>query len=567
MKRFVGALLATVTIVGLSLAITPARADSVPAEQIVAPNEPGLGYFGFRSSPDFGLVFSSSHLLGFESSGNQVSAIHVCTSVLDSACSKADLWKYVATLAMCTSATDSNCIEAITAKDKDGNPLATSVVQSFPSKRDQDYVGDVSQNLPTGGQLPLIDIPGAPHAGGSLYLPEVRIQGRKDLQRGDKSFNVDNINIGLYAVTIAHGNNYSVYYESDRAGDYVNRDWNAGKNGTQPGCIVNDTTTCAQQQALPLDVKFGIKIRTSFPIPGWFHGRAGGPEIQMESTPNGGTSLSLTANPVISPIIYVWKKKSDLPTDLTTYIASLPKPLGGSGSGAGNHALQDGDPNLWSLLFDTTNFDQGSMNMFLHWLPVVGDKATADPTYWTFIAEEGTLHGTSCNAPNNTLAGIVSTNATQYLAGPPSWNANDQTLDYKVASAHFQANGEVFKGSYDLAINADMARCLYGFSKAPVKASVSIVSSDGTEQVATTVISETNNWIYLAAKGFTFSNPLVKVKLTQDKPISPATSNPVKSLPTPSKATLLTCIKGKATKLVKSSTCPTGYKVKGQISK
>ena len=563
MKRLFSAALATMMIIGLSSAVVSARADSIPAEQIVAPQEPGLGYFGFRSSPDFGLVFSSSHLLGIESDGSQVKAIHNCTSDTDPQCNKVDLWKYVATLNMCASATDSNCIEAVTAKDKDGNPLTTSVAQSFPGKRDQDYVGDISQDLPTGGQLPLIDIPGAPHTGGSLYLPEVRIQGIKDLKRGDPKFSVANINIGLYAVTIAHGNNYSVYRESDRVSDYVNRDWNAGMNGTQPGCIVNDATTCAQQQALPVDVKFGLKIRTSFPIPGWFHGRVAGPEIEMSSLPNGGTSLSLTANPVISPIVYVWKKKSDLPADLTSYIASLPKPLGGTGSGAGNPTLQAGDPNQWSLLFDTTNFNQDSMNMFLHWLPVVGDKATADPTYWTFLAERETLNQTNCQSPTNTLAGIVSTNATQYLAGPPTWNPNDETLDYKVASAHFQASGDVFKGSYDLAINADLARCLYGFSKAPVKASVSIVSSDGTEQVATTVINETNNWIYLSAKGFTFSNPTVKVKLTQEKPvIAPA---PQQATSTSSKKLMtITCVKGKVSKTVAGSKCPTGYKAKGK---
>jgi hypothetical protein len=46
-------------------------------------------------------------------------------------------------------------------------------------------------------------------------------------------------------------------------------------------------------------------------------------------------------------------------------------------------------------------------------------------------------------------------------------------------------DGKEFKGMYNLVIKSDVARCIYGFSAAPVKATISIVSSDGTAQVAT----------------------------------------------------------------------------------
>jgi hypothetical protein len=124
----------------------------------------------------------------------------------------------------------------------------------------------------------------------------------------------------------------------------------------------------------------------------------------------------------------------------------------------------------------------------------------------------------------------------------------NQTLDYTVASAHLLPNGEVFKGTYNLIIQSALARCLYGFTSAPISASLSIINSDGTSMIATTTLSERNGYISLAAQGFTFSNPTLRVKLTQKK-------NQVYSI---------TCVKGKTSKKVTAvkPKCPTGFKKK-----
>ena len=107
-----------------------------------------------------------------------------------------------------------------------------------------------------------------------------------------------------------------------------------------------------------------------------------------------------------------------------------------------------------------------------------------------------------------------------YIASPPTYNSVDQTLDYKVIAPHYLPDGKEFKGMYNLVIKSDVARCIYGFSAAPVKATISIVSSDGTAQVATTVVGERDGWLYLSANNFTFSSPIVKVKLSQDKAVA-----------------------------------------------
>jgi hypothetical protein len=130
-------------------------------------------------------------------------------------------------------------------------------------------------------------------------------------------------------------------------------------------------------------------------------------------------------------------------------------------------------------------------------------------------------------------------------------------------------------GSYDLTLRSDVARCIYGFSKAPIKAEISITSSDGEKKVATTTVNEKDGWLYLSAKGFTFSTPLINVKLSQDvvvveKPApAPEVSAPAKSVDAPAKAIAkksisIICVKGKTSKKVTGANpkCPTGYKKK-----
>ena len=68
------------------------------------------------------------------------------------------------------------------------------------------------------------------------------------------------------------------------------------------------------------------------------------------------------------------------------------------------------------------------------------------------------------------FAGIVSSNATVYSDGAPILNASSEALEYQVAAPHFDSHGEIFTGIYDLKIQSNVARCIYGFTDAPIKA-------------------------------------------------------------------------------------------------
>jgi hypothetical protein len=138
----------------------------------------------------------------------------------------------------------------------------------------------------------------------------------------------------------------------------------------------------------------------------------------------------------------------------------------------------------------------------------------------------------------------VTTNATAYSWNPPE--LKNGSLNYQVGAFHFNKDGSVAKGSYDLVLDAEIARCLYKFSKAPFQATVSVTdSSTGEIEYATSVVSQSKGWLKVSANNFHFSNPVLKVKLTQAK-------------------ITITCVSKTNSKLKKTVTsaspkCPTGY--------
>ena len=169
------------------------------------------------------------------------------------------------------------------------------------------------------------------------------------------------------------------------------------------------------------------------------------------------------------------------------------------------------------------------------------------------------------------FSGVVSTNATQYISGPPTFDVTNQSLDYKVAAPHYLANGKEFQGSFNLEISNTLARCLYGFTDAPVAATVSVVGDNGESKVSTTTMRDVGVFLRLSATGFTFSSPTIRVKLSQPT----ATSSSATAATTTKTATAATaptkvasktisCVKGKSVKKITGTKpkCPTGYAIK-----
>jgi hypothetical protein len=309
-------------------------------------------------------------------------------------------------------------------------------------------------------------------------------------------------------------------------------------------------------------------------VAGWLHGRLNNSVANISTTSDGNQLVEVSGNAAVVPALLTWQHRDKLPISLQDYYAKNSELLC---QGTGFGGSLDGSPNgtvcnARYMLRELTNFTQQEMDEFLLWLPILNDTAPYAPTQWSFQSMENNYNDPkNCFKDPSQLSGLVATNSAMYISGPPSFNTNDQSLDYKVASPHFLPDHSVFKGTYNLIIRSDVARCIYGFSSAPIKASVSIQSSDGGTQVAATTLNETNGWLSLSASGFTFSNPTIHVKLSQDAPVVAPTAPITPDVPgaiakqaTPAKQITITCVKGKTTKKVTAvkPTCPTGYKKK-----
>jgi hypothetical protein len=457
-------------------------------------------------------------------------------------------------------------VQAVSATNSSGKKLAVNYVGAFPEKMAYAFKGNLQANLPTGGSTFLVDIPEAPHIAGTQYLIVAQATGSKNI--GSPTFQTNEFSLGIFAVSKVSGR-YQITGPSTEVGAFkvlgmVSNQrvpYDLAANKLAP-CAQSTAIECLLAWPLPLDIDFGLVLKMHTRINGWLHGRTNNTTAEINTAPDGDQVIQVSGRASVVPSVYAWFPKTNLPPTISGYYATKPGEAF-YGTGFGPYDPSIGGPT--SMLKDTLDYKESLFPEALAWYSALKDTAPMAPTQWSIRSTNSGSDQKGCFRNNASLSGIVATNSNFFVSGPPVYNQTENSLDYKVASPHFLPNGDVFKGSYNLLMKSDVARCIYGFSAAPVSASVSIVSADGTAQVATTVLGEKNGWLYLTASGFTFSSPTVRVKLTQEAPApSPsATPTPI-AAPAAAKKTPITCIKGKTSKKVTSvnPTCPKGYKKK-----
>lgn len=251
------------------------------------------------------------------------------------------------------------------------------------------------------------------------------------------------------------------------------------------GCLWQDGQGCGERADFPEGVRIGVTLRSNIPIAEFFNGRLTNPDLVVNQSA-GITTLKIDAEPVVVPeIAAIYEESSGLRQKL-----KVPS--------AGWHSTKPFYQNAFEAISILRNH--------------MGDKASGENTSWRLTSMG--LGGTNRCYKDKGVAGMVFTNATTYEGEPPKYEAG--FLNYKVAGMHYLSNGQdLFEGTYDLLIKSDVARCLYGFSSAPVSATVTVIGAAGAEKVASTQVSEKAGWLKLSAYGFTFSEKKIQVKLTQ----------------------------------------------------
>jgi hypothetical protein len=294
--------------------------------------------------------------------------------------------------------------------------------------------------------------------------------------------------------------------------------WNGFPSGHN--CVWVETGKCGIEQEFDDDYRFEIVVRTPKAIAGWLNGRLINPNISLSKYNNQLDRLTIQGAPADVPFA----------TGRVQYIKAT----------EAQKELYKQDKNAMAGATITELVESSSERSFDFlkvFKEILGDSSQNKISHWAVnsLSSNSLMSNEStCLNGQGKLVGLVTTNAMIYSGGPPNFISG--TLKYKVGGLHFNPDGSVFQGTYDMLVKSDTARCLYNFSNAPIQAEVSVISENGTAEIATTTVKETNGWIHLSAYNFTFSNPTISVKFKQPGSTGPKQVQKMYSF---------TCVKGK----------------------
>ena len=545
-------------------------AAGIPDEQIGRLQPPDLnpGWIGAYID-DANTIMNPSFFYAGDLSDIDRSQGLVCSSVNDAQCTKYPYFNFNAYLPRCNenSTVTTDCIENVHLVKSNGEVVKGIFSSYMPKTTKEEFKGDPTKGLASGWNPSIWTFPGITHDGGNEFLVFPGIF-TWNAQMSDPSQHLQLfVNIFPISRVASTSSHKPAQMFTKSTGESVR-----GHEIQSADCpLWLGDFECAKPWPFPEGIRLGLTIKTSGPLDGWVHGRITEPSISAVKNA-GGVTIDVEAGTTKVPVFGIWKKYSEVKPETKALLDSL------SGKQKGS-IYNDRDNKIWDqsgvipydklvIQHDLDNYTENTFNEFLAWLAESDDKSLATKSQWAFYTRQDQSNSpvAACSAANDGIDGIVSTNATNYLSEPPVFDKATNSLNYKVASPHFDKSGNLNLGSYDLIINSKLARCIYGYSEAPVQASVSVVYATGEAQVTTSTLTEKNGWLRLSVKGFTYSSPTLRVKLTQDvqkvesTPLPNASTAPVKM----GKKITITCVKGKTYKKVTgvSPNCPTGFKKK-----
>jgi hypothetical protein len=424
----------------------------------------------------------------------------------------------------CATVTQTNCIDSLSVY-KDGE-------QAVPAKLIRRSEGEVipadSLHNLTEGSTKSLWSAAQPNSGGTAdYVVLVQL----GLSFGiDKQVHVASVSSSVMPVTVSAATGQPIKYSQGKTPD--GREQVTAMGGSS-ACVWIETKSCGVLQDFAPQTRVSLSIRLENSVGGWFKGRMKSPTIDVKPLSKVSNLIAIDAMPVAVPQFLARFDVNSTDAGVVKWISGLNyKPVNGGVSGSRSDI-----PDSFKIV---DNFRATTK-----------DTSAGVSTMWTAGTVQG--NGSVCLTDHSKLLGIVTTNSMVYQGDAPQFV--DGGLNYKVGGLHYLPDGKTaVEGTYDLVMRSETARCLYGFTKAPISASIAVTSGDGESKVATTLMSEKDGWLKLAAYGFTFSENRIVAKISQ-KPEAVAV--------TVKKATI-SCTKGKQVKTVTAIApkCPAGYKKK-----
>lgn len=268
-----------------------------------------------------------------------------------------------------------------------------------------------------------------------------------------------------------------------------------GPQETTGACLFRVDNSCAKQNNFLPGSRVELTFRMPKQLGGWFSGRMKDPTIAVSEFDAETNRIVVGSEAVEVAALGLVKSRSSFTPIEEMWVQNNGRWFTNGGTATGANSWQE---NIFPFIEN--------------YRPQAKDTAIGTNLVWK-MRSISAGSGSGCLNDTSRVLGIVTTNALGYDIGSPAFS--DGYLEYKVAGLHYMPNGkDLVLGTYDLVMRSETARCLYGFTNAPVSATVTVVGT-GDQTVASTVVSERNGWLKLAAYGFTFSEKEIQVKISQ----------------------------------------------------
>lgn len=518
---------AVIAVLLMSLvSVSAAVSAEIEDEQIPSAMSSAQGFHGFELDEVTGLRNNVSVLTTETQSGTRL-----CTSATASPCDSANRYDFRAVLGPCSALVTIDCIESVSTISTSGVATPGVFKEYFPASPPNAYTGSASEGVPSGKSPSLWTFANLPHAFGNEYQVTVEITGMKingDALKPLRTFFANVTPVSIFQTNCDpryHGTCIDKYSESvgsdgktkvNFAG--VAADQDAGYRCHNWG----ENAKCALKHAFPAGARFAVKVRLSTTPTGWLHGRMKEPKASIVRTDNV-TTVSIEADPVKVPSVSAGGQWSTLPTAIQQWFTSNCPLNCGTRNG-----LDSSNPNNQNALSGPVAYSEAAFSQLKLWTEYIQDKATSIPSVWNVrtLSYGEMTKAPKCISEGTGVTGIVATNSSLYAEGPPAFDSASSALNYKVASPHYEKDGKTeFKGTYDLVLRSDIAKCLYGFDDATSTSKIEVSGEDGTAKTVTTSMAVADGWFKFSASGFTFSAPIVKVVLLKPQVAAPISAS------------------------------------------
>lgn len=294
----------------------------------------------------------------------------------------------------------------------------------------------------------------------------------------------------------------------------------------------NSTCGAAVRFADNTEVKISLRIPND--LGGWFHGRLSNTDVSITSFNSYLNNLLITAKPVDVPISsYQFEGCDPSKQEFSTkYFPTAVENPNFNQTQFCARSDRDGlgswgqwSPNSLNAVSEFTNYED-----------LLDSRAKGLVNTWSIgsIPSYYFEESNSCFSNTSEVQGFISTNAMVYQAGIPIYS--NRKFNYQIASTHRDAEADVIKGDYTLKIRSSVARCIWGLGNRNLNAVIKVKGATNSEKTAQTTFNESDGWIRLTVRDFTFSESNIELELSEE-PANISAVNPAAGGTTSSSST------------------------------